>query len=323
MRLSQNTNISNELMYHLENGLTLSENVFRIYSDKYFALINEVRDLYDNNLIRLTEDDIWLVESDLGKKVLLEDGRQVWLDVPIYLNEEYEQEIEEIRQKLKLDDDVEVDMIQDFGSIKYFSLTNDGVTKNCIMGNVYRFGLGRESADRGIRKFFFIDGVNHFMTKLDLDFDFFIFTPRYETVIFPNEPKYITTGLVGPMDKSRIRFDIDPIDIDKIYEYSPKEDEMLGEAIHRGKKVKLNSPFRTPGGPKKFAVYVKTPKGTIKKVTFGDPNLRVKNADKKRAKSFRARHKCDQKKDRTTAGYWACNTGRFAKKLGLKSSSNW
>ena len=40
-------------------------------------------------------------------------------------------------------------------------------------------------------------------------------------------------------------------------------------------------------------------------------------------KSFRARHNCDQKKDRTTAGYWSCNVGRYAKKLGLKSSRNW
>jgi hypothetical protein len=99
--------------------------------------------------------------------------------------------------------------------------------------------------------------------------------------------------------------------------------ETISEAVHRGKKVNLGSPFRTPGGPKKFAVYVKTPGGGVKKVTFGDPNLRIKNGNKKRAKSFRARHKCDQKKDKTTAGYWSCNVGRYAKKLGLKSSRNW
>ena len=68
---------------------------------------------------------------------------------------------------------------------------------------------------------------------------------------------------------------------------------------------------------------IKTPKGTVKKVTFGDPNLRIKNASKGRAKSFRARHKCDQKKDRTTAGYWSCNVSRYRKKLGLKSSRSW
>lgn len=101
------------------------------------------------------------------------------------------------------------------------------------------------------------------------------------------------------------------------------EDELLQEAKHRGKNVKLGKPFRTPGGPKKFAVYVKKPGGGVKKVTFGDPNLRVKNANKKSAKSFRARHKCSQKKDRTTAGYWSCNVGRYSKQLGLSSKNSW
>ena len=188
MKLVGKVNISPEMKYHLENNISLNENIFRIYSTKYFDMINEARDLYNNNLLRLNDNDIWLVESDLGKKVILENGDEVWLDAPIY-----------------------TDNLED----------------------------------------------------------------------------------------------------------------VLTEAIHRGKNVKLGSPFRTPGGPKKFAVYVKTPKGTVKKVTFGDPNLRIKNANKGRAKSFRARHKCDQKKDRTMAGYWSCNVGRYAKKLGLKSSRNW
>jgi hypothetical protein len=101
------------------------------------------------------------------------------------------------------------------------------------------------------------------------------------------------------------------------------EDELLQEAKHRGKNVNLGKPFRTPGGPKKFAVYVRKPGGGVKKVTFGDPNLRVKNANKKSAKSFRARHKCSQKKDRTTAGYWSCNVGRYSKQLGLSSKNSW
>ena len=176
------------MRYHLENKISLSENIFRIYSSKYFDLINEARALYESNLLSLNETDIWLVESDLGKKIILEDGREVYLDAPIYEEDLW---------------------------------------------------------------------------------------------------------------------------------------ELVTEAKHHGKNVKLNSPFRTPGGPKKFAVYVKTPGGGIKKVTFGDPNLRIKNASKSRAKSFRARHKCDQKKDRTTAGYWSCNVSRYRKKLGLKSSRSW
>jgi hypothetical protein len=107
------------------------------------------------------------------------------------------------------------------------------------------------------------------------------------------------------------------------FDNNKNNQQSLTESEYKGRKVTLNKPFRTPGGPKKFAVYVKTPKGTIKKVTFGDPNLKVRNRNPKAAKSFRARHNCAQKKDRTTAGYWSCSVGRFAKKLGLKSSASW
>jgi hypothetical protein len=101
------------------------------------------------------------------------------------------------------------------------------------------------------------------------------------------------------------------------------EDDLLREAEYRGRKVKLGSPFRTPSGPKKFAVYVKNKKGNVVKVTFGDPNLKVRNNNPGARKSFRARHNCDQKKDRTTAGYWSCNVARYRKQLGIKSSSPW
>ena len=112
------------------------------------------------------------------------------------------------------------------------------------------------------------------------------------------------------------------LDAPYIYETETEED-ILAEAKHRGKNVNIGKPFRTPGGPKKFAVYVKSKNGGVKKVTFGDPGLRVKNANKKAAKSFRARHNCKDKKDRTTAGYWSCNVGRYAKQLGLSSSNSW
>lgn len=82
--------------------------------------------------------------------------------------------------------------------------------------------------------------------------------------------------------------------------------EFLVEAEYKGKKVKLNKPFRTPNGPKKRSVYVVNKKGNVVKVNFGDPNMTIKKNDPERRKSFRARHKCDQKKDKTTPGYWSC-----------------
>ena len=81
---------------------------------------------------------------------------------------------------------------------------------------------------------------------------------------------------------------------------------MYTEAEYQGRKVKLGKPFRPKGGQKKFAVYVKNEKGNVVKVNFGDPGLSIKRDIPERKKAFRARHKCSQKKDRTSAGYWSC-----------------
>ena len=180
------TTISESILYHVNNNLPITENVYRIYSEEFFKLYTEAKFLMENGSVEFFGDDLVLLKTNIGETGIYE-GSEVYLDIP------------------------------------------------------------------------FVDG----------------------------------------------------------------EEEYLVEAKHRGRNVKLNKPFRTPGGPKKFAVYVKTPGGTIKKVTFGDPNLRVRSSNKKAAKSFRARHKCSQKKDRTTAGYWSCNISRYRKALGIKSKNPW
>lgn len=81
----------------------------------------------------------------------------------------------------------------------------------------------------------------------------------------------------------------------------------IGEAEYQGRNVPLGKPMSNTGGGKKSKVYVKDPKtGNIRKITFGDPNMRIKKSNPERRKSFRARHKCDTAKDRTTARYWSC-----------------
>jgi|TARA_R110000851_G_scaffold208269_1_gene360686 hypothetical protein len=76
--------------------------------------------------------------------------------------------------------------------------------------------------------------------------------------------------------------------------------------ITEKKTPKLNKPFRTSGGPKKFSVHVRNAKGNIVKVNFGDPNMEIKRDDPERRKNFRARHNCADKTDKTKAGYWSC-----------------
>jgi len=95
--------------------------------------------------------------------------------------------------------------------------------------------------------------------------------------------------------------------------------DYIPEAEYKGKKVQLNKPKR--GGSKKFYVYVKNPKtGNVKKVSFGDTGLSVKFKQKGARASFAARHKCAAKKDKTKAGYWSCNIGRYWKSLGGSSN---
>ena len=160
--LKKKVKISEELEYHINENLTLTNNVFKVYSEGYFNLVNEVRDLYNEGKIDLNYKDKLMIESDLGKKVKI--GKQyIYLDAP--------------------------------------------------------------------------------------------------------------------------------------YVYETEEDTLMES--------------KTPRGHKKFAVYTKSKTGGLKKVTFGNSKLVVKESSN-----------CLQKTDRTTAGYWSCNIGRYSKQLGLSSSNS-
>ena len=92
--------------------------------------------------------------------------------------------------------------------------------------------------------------------------------------------------------------------LDGLADYYKSEKTVTASDKNKGKK--LNKPFRTPGGPKKFSVYVKNDKGNIIKVNFGDPGLSIKRDNPNRRKNFRARHNCDNPGPKTKARYWSC-----------------
>jgi hypothetical protein len=100
-----------------------------------------------------------------------------------------------------------------------------------------------------------------------------------------------------------------------ILNVSYQVEEDLFAAEHNGKKVHLNKPFRTPSGPKKFAVYTKNGSGKVVIVRFGDPNMEIKRDDPARRKSFRARHHCENPGPKWKAQYWACQTWRSDKSV--------
>ena len=135
MKLKESVKVSEELKYHLDKKITLSENVFRTYSKSFINLINEVRSLYRRGLIELNEEDKKIVESDLAKKVLLEDGRVIYLEIPIE-DKRFISEAEYQGRKVQLGKIMQ-------GDVKKFKVYVKNDKGNVVKVN---FGFGGKSA---------------------------------------------------------------------------------------------------------------------------------------------------------------------------------
>ena len=135
MKLKKNIKVSDNLKYHLDKNIPLNENVFRIYSESFFELINEVRKLHKLNLMSLNDEDRWIVESDLGKKVILENGQVVYLEVP-YENKDQLMETEYQGRKVQLGKIMQ-------GDIKKFKVYVKNDKGKVVKVN---FGFGGKSA---------------------------------------------------------------------------------------------------------------------------------------------------------------------------------
>ena len=77
------------LTYHLENDLSLYENVYRYSSDKFIQLFAEARDAWRDGYIQLNEEDTKLLEeTNIGEYGVFE-GEKVPLDLPMVDEAEY------------------------------------------------------------------------------------------------------------------------------------------------------------------------------------------------------------------------------------------
>ena len=244
------------LNYHIENGLSLHEHVYRYSSEGFINLFKEAREAHRDGQIQLNEEDKYLIENtDIGEYGEY-NGMTVPLDLPMV-------------------------------SPKYNPLFEIG----CVIDEMF------ENED-------IIDEAASLDEMVDYDL-----------------VKELVESIGGNINMERFRkavsiqnetFDYNGFDMLKAsVDYIP-------EAEYRGKTVQLNKPKR--GGSKKFYVYVKSKKGNVKKVSFGDTGLSVKLKKRGARASFAARHKCAQKKDKTKAGYWSCNIGRYWKSLGGSSN---
>ena len=79
MELQGNEPVSDELGYHLDNGIALGESVFRYGSEKFINLVNEVKKLHSKGLIKLNENDAFIV-SDLTNEYVKISGDRLKID---------------------------------------------------------------------------------------------------------------------------------------------------------------------------------------------------------------------------------------------------
>ena len=76
-------NGSEEFKYHLENGLDITESVFRIGSDAYRNLFEETKKYWDEGNIILSDKAAWMAKNlEVGKDAVDSDGKKVNLDEP-------------------------------------------------------------------------------------------------------------------------------------------------------------------------------------------------------------------------------------------------
>ena len=86
--LYNKTLISEALKYHIENGLSVTETIFRLGSDAHVDFINEVRTLWKEGKIELSDDDLIIIEKlKTGTKAVTRDGKEVVLDTPSRITE--------------------------------------------------------------------------------------------------------------------------------------------------------------------------------------------------------------------------------------------
>ena len=240
------------LQYHIDNNLSLHENVYRYNSEAFIQLFIEARTALRDGKIELNEQDKTLLETtDIGLYGEY-NGMKVPLDLPMVSSGynaifEIGNVIDEmIENEEMIDEALSIDEMIDFEMIKELVESIGG--------------------------------------KINMD--------KFRKAVKLQNESYDYNG----------------------FEMLKASVDYIPEAEYKGKKVALNKPKR--GGSKKFYVYVKSKKGNVKKVSFGDTGLSVKFKKKGARASFAARHKCATKKDKTKAGYWSCNIGRYWKSLG-------
>ncbi len=282
----ENIIASEGLRYHLKNSLPLCENIYRPGSERFFSLICEARKLYNKGDLTLLEEDLEIINTDMGTWGEY-GGREVALDFPI------SQEADALIQT------------SDLGYHK----------SNKLLSKVFNNELGNqievEVRDADPKDFLegesYYDGVVVRLSGPDSESEN-IMTKREAQTVLSLLYDYFCEREYCELHEGKKK--------------RKKKSKKKSGSLYKGKKVKINKPKR--GGKKKFYVYVKNPKtGKVKKVSFGAKGMTTGLRDPARRKSFKARHNCEDKNDKTKPGYWSCRIGRHPKVTGAPYTTWW
>jgi hypothetical protein len=313
------------LQYHLDNELTLSECVYRYSSDSFVQLFTEARQALRDGKIKLNEQDLDLIETtDIGEYGMYE-GQKVPLDLPMEYENYYQPILEDIAIYGSTYEAVNIeDCYNDI------QITNDGISTTFSFDDKHGIQRQLKYFKGGSVKLYWVDPKTQKPSIDDIPRKYEdtkvlntfgkiiikVILPKYNEFAFhaANTVRYrlFRALILNSLDTNSYQMDYD----DSTLDIQVQAKSIIDEAKYKGKDVQLNKPKR--GGPKKFYVYVKSPKtGNVKKVNFGDSgNLTVKLNEPGARAAFAARHKCATKKDKTKPGYWSCNIGRYWKSLG-------
>jgi hypothetical protein len=275
--------LSENLRYHVDNQLPLTENTFRYGSESFLNLWAEARSLYLREIIHVNEDDKQILEeTDLGNFGMYE-GVKVPLDLPMLEEERYYSD-----ERAPTEDEKPYSFIfQETGPHEEEEKWT--VYKNNKTGEYNALHRTTREPERPTQ-------YASDETKPGED-------ERLNSWSYNTLPS-------GESEKWAIYWDPKT----DTYNQRHRINESLNEAEDKKKNPPLGKPKR--GGSKKFYVYVRD-KGKVKKVSFGGTTgLSVKINDPKARQAFAKRHRCSEKTDRTKPSYWSCRIGRYWKQLG-------
>jgi len=295
--------LSENLRYHVDKQLPLTENTFRYGSQSFLNLWAEARSLYLREIIHVNEDDKEILEeTDLGNFGLYEN-QKVPLDLLLLKNEGGADTAWE-------DDEGNKVTLQDI-----LNLTKNIPQEDYPTEKLAKIVLNWDDNPEEIER----------INQVEV-------SKQYPILIMVNEKgkiQWILDGNHRAQKALQSKLKTIPAKLIKPSNLDDKakkillgivDENLLKEAEDKKKNPPIGKPKR--GGSKKFYVYVKNPQTKkIKKISFGDTTgLSAKINNPKARKAFAARHDCKNKTDKTKASYWSCRLPRYAKLLGLKSS---